>query len=162
MLTLQLPTLDDTTALGAAAAARLPADASLFVMELGGELGAGKTSFARALLQALGVSSPVRSPSFALMEHYDVAGWQVLHLDLYRLTDPHELEQLGLRDYDSGHSLWLIEWADNGRGHLPPCDLRLTFSAGAGSGAAAAHSVAIAARTPAGESWLALLVSDLG
>ncbi len=160
MLTLQLPTLEDTAALGAAVAARLPADASLFVIELGGELGAGKTSFARGLLQSLGVSSPVRSPSYALMEHYDVAGWQVLHLDLYRLADPHELEQLGLRDYDSGHSLWLIEWADNGRGQLPDCDLRLTFAAGAT--AAAGHSVTIEPCSQAGAACVTFLASDPG
>ncbi|MEP7313504.1 MAG: tRNA (adenosine(37)-N6)-threonylcarbamoyltransferase complex ATPase subunit type 1 TsaE [Pseudomonadota bacterium] len=155
MLTLQLPTLADTAALGAAAAAALPSDASLFVLELAGDLGSGKTSFARALLQALGVATPVRSPSYALMEHYDIAGWQVLHLDLYRLADAAELEQLGLRDYDSGHSLWLVEWPDKGRGGLPDCDARLLFAAGA-----AAHSVCVEARSPAGATWLARLRSE--
>ena len=160
MLTLSLPTLDDTNALGAAAAARLPGDAALFVMELGGELGAGKTAFARALLQALGATSPVRSPSYALMEHYEVAGWQVLHLDLYRVADPNELEQLGLRDYDSGHSLWLIEWADHGRRHLPPSDVRLRFTAGETAALSAGHSVTIEACSAAGKTWLEFLVPD--
>ena len=106
----------DTLALGAAAARSLPSAAGLFVVELTGDLGAGKTTFARGLLQALGVTRPVRSPSYGLMELYDVAGRQVLHLDLYRLHDPEELENLGLRDYHQAGSLWLVEWPDRGGG----------------------------------------------
>lgn len=155
MRTLQLPTPEDTAALGAAAAANLPAAAQLFVLELSGELGAGKTSFARALLQALGVRSSVRSPSYGLMELYEVAGWQVLHLDLYRLVEAAELAQLGLRDYASGRSLWLIEWPEKGGGYLPDCDARLHFAI-----VPDGHSVRIEARSAAGRVWAALLESD--
>ncbi len=152
-----LPTADDTTALGAAAAAHLPAAEQLFVLELRGELGAGKTTFARGLLQALGVQSSVRSPSYSLMEHYQVGGWQVLHLDLYRLDEPRELEQLGLRDYLDGRALWLVEWPERGGAGLPPADARLLFSLAAGG-----HRITVQPVSAAGVAWAALLESDLG
>ena len=151
--TLRLPGEADTLALGAAAAHSLPSAAGLFVVELTGDLGAGKTTFARGLLQALGVTRPVRSPSYGLMELYEVAGRQVLHLDLYRLHDPGELENLGLRDYDQPGSLWLVEWPDRGSGHLPAADVRLAFSPGADG-----HAVDMTAHRRAGEEWLARLL----
>jgi len=151
--TLRLPGEADTLALGAAAARSLPPATDLFVAELTGDLGAGKTTFARGLLQALGVTRPVRSPSYGLMELYDVAGRQVLHLDLYRLHDPEELENLGLRDYHQAGSLWLVEWPDRGGGHLPAADVRLAFSPGADG-----HAVDVTSHTRAGEEWLARLL----
>jgi len=143
----------DTLALGAAAARSLPPAAGLFVVELTGDLGAGKTTFVRGLLQALGVTRPVRSPSYGLMELYDVADRQVLHLDLYRLHDPDELENLGLRDYHQPGSLWLVEWPDRGRGHLPAADVRLAFTPGADG-----HAVDLTPHSRAGEEWLARLL----
>ena len=151
--TLRLPGEADTLALGAAAARSLPPATDLFVAELTGDLGAGKTTFARGLLQALGVTRPVRSPSYGLMELYDVAGRQVLHLDLYRLRDPDELENLGLRDYHLPGSLWLVEWPERGRGHLPAADVQLAFSPGADG-----HAVDLTPRSRAGEEWLARLL----
>lgn len=144
-----------TTALGAAAARCLPAAARPFVIELAGELGAGKTTFARGLLQALGVSGRVRSPSYGLLEQYRVAGWDVLHLDLYRLLDPEELENLGVRDYHGGRSLWLVEWPDKGMGYLPDADARLTLTA-----AEDCHAAQLSACSPAGTAWLACLMAD--
>jgi tRNA threonylcarbamoyladenosine biosynthesis protein TsaE len=143
----------DTLALGAAAARSLPSAAALFVVELTGDLGAGKTTFARGLLRALGVTRSVRSPSYGLMELYDVAGRQVLHLDLYRLHDPGELENLGLRDHHLPGSLWLVEWPDRGSGQLPAADVRLAFSPGAEG-----HAVDVTSLSRAGEEWLARLL----
>ena len=151
--TLRLAGEADTLALGAAAARSLPPATELFVIDLCGDLGAGKTTFARGLLQALGVTRPVRSPSYGLMELYDVAGRQVLHLDLYRLHDPGELENLGLRDYHQKGTLWLVEWPERGRGHLPAADLRLAFSPGADG-----HAVELVPHSRAGEEWLARLM----
>jgi tRNA threonylcarbamoyladenosine biosynthesis protein TsaE len=142
-----------TLALGAAAAQGLPAAADSFVVALAGDLGAGKTTFVRGLLQALGVTRPVRSPSYGLLELYEIAGRQVLHLDLYRLHDPEELENLGLRDYHTPGTLWLVEWPDRGHGKLPAADARLDFSPGQ-----AGHRVTLTALSRAGEEWLARLL----
>ena len=152
----ELPHEDDTVALGARAAAALPAADAPFVVALAGDLGAGKTCFARALLQALGVTGPVRSPSYALMETYHAGGWQVLHLDLYRLAVADELEMLGLRDYHQGRSLWLVEWPERGAGHLPAPDATLRFAAGPHG-----HQVSLQAGSPAGAAWIAKLKPDL-
>lgn len=139
-----------TLAFAAAAARALPVPGPTpFVVLLDGDLGAGKTTFARGLLRALGVSRPVRSPSYGLLELYDAGEWQVLHLDLYRLHDPEELENLGLRDYHVGRTLWLVEWPERGAGFLPPADLRLAFLPGAG-----VHTVEAFAQSVAGEAWL--------
>ncbi|MCB1625031.1 MAG: tRNA (adenosine(37)-N6)-threonylcarbamoyltransferase complex ATPase subunit type 1 TsaE, partial [Pseudomonadales bacterium] len=92
-----------------------------------GELGAGKTTFARGALTALGAAPPIKSPSYALLEIYTLESLVALHLDLYRLIDPAELEQLGLRDYHRPQHLWLIEWPERGTGHLPVPDLELRF-----------------------------------
>ncbi|MEY4763014.1 MAG: hypothetical protein RLZZ200_2870 [Pseudomonadota bacterium] len=144
---------DATLAFGASAARALPTGAATpFVVLLEGDLGAGKTTFARGLLRELGITRPVRSPSYGLLELYDAGRWQVLHLDLYRLHDPEELENLGLRDHHAGRTLWLVEWPERGTGHLPPADLRLTFLPGAG-----VHRVEAAACTPAGLDWLGRL-----
>ncbi|NKF23275.1 tRNA (adenosine(37)-N6)-threonylcarbamoyltransferase complex ATPase subunit type 1 TsaE [Solimonas sp. C16B3] len=98
-----------------------------------GDLGAGKTTLARGLLRALGVSGPIRSPSYTLIEPYTVGGRTVLHLDLYRLRDADEIEGLGLRDYPLTQCWWLVEWPEHGDGYLPPADLRITLQAeGAG------------------------------
>ena len=149
---------DATTAFGAAAARALPAEAAApFVVLLGGDLGAGKTTFARGLLRAMGVTRPVRSPSYGLLELYEASGWQVLHLDLYRLHDPEELENLGLRDYHVGRTLWLVEWPERGEGHLPPPDLRLVFVPGVD-----VHRVEAVASSPAGEAFLVRLNPEAG
>lgn len=140
-------------ALGAAAAHCLPALPQLFVLELSGGLGAGKTTFARGLLRALGVTRTIKSPSYGLLELYDVAGWCVLHLDLYRLHEPGELENLGLRDHHAGRTLWLVEWPEQGAGQLPPADARCAFSVGV-----AGHDLEAQGLTVAGHEWLACLL----
>lgn len=95
------------------------------VVFLQGELGTGKTSLVRAILQALGASSRVRSPTYTLIESYEIAGRAVFHLDLYRLTSPAEVEYLGLRDLDPEADLVLVEWPEHGGAHLPAPDLTL-------------------------------------
>jgi tRNA threonylcarbamoyl adenosine modification protein YjeE len=95
------------------------------IVYLEGELGAGKTSFARGLLRALGEQAAVRSPTYGLMAQYSLPAGRVLHLDLYRLRSPEELEPLALRDHLAGSRLWLIEWPDRGARALPAPDMTL-------------------------------------
>jgi tRNA threonylcarbamoyladenosine biosynthesis protein TsaE len=89
---------------------------------LQGGLGAGKTTFSRAFLRQMGVTGPVRSPTYTLIEPYDLPARRVLHLDLYRLAVPEELDDLGLRD-EFDQALLLIEWPERGAGELPAADL---------------------------------------
>jgi tRNA threonylcarbamoyladenosine biosynthesis protein TsaE len=97
------------------------------VVYLRGDLGAGKTTFARAYIHALGFAGYVKSPSYGLLETYQAGGQTVLHLDLYRIEDPEELEYLALRDQFDASSVLLIEWPDRGQHHLPAPDLVLDF-----------------------------------
>jgi tRNA threonylcarbamoyladenosine biosynthesis protein TsaE len=102
--------------------ARACVDAPL-VVHLEGPLGAGKTTLARGLLRGLGHEGRVRSPTFTLLEPYELAGCTVIHLDLYRLADPAELDYLGLVDMLAPGSLVLVEWAARGGDRLPQADL---------------------------------------
>ena len=95
---------------------------------LEGELGAGKTTFARALIQSLGYPGRVKSPTYGLLEQYQLSTLQVLHMDLYRISDPGELEFLGLVDLIDQTTILLIEWPDKGGQWLPEPDFIFTFS----------------------------------
>lgn len=95
------------------------------LIELRGTLGAGKTTFTRHLLRALGVSGRIKSPSYAVVESYDVAGLLVWHFDFYRFADPREWEDAGFRDIFSGPGLKLVEWPDKAAGLLPAADICL-------------------------------------
>ena len=97
------------------------------VVWLRGDLGAGKTTFARAYIHSLGFRGYVKSPSYGLLETYEVEGQKVLHLDLYRIEDPEELEYLAIRDLFDARSVLLVEWPDHGRPCLPAPDLVLEF-----------------------------------
>jgi tRNA threonylcarbamoyladenosine biosynthesis protein TsaE len=95
------------------------------VVFLEGPLGAGKTTLARGLLRGLGYAGRVRSPTFTLLEPYELAGCTVIHLDLFRLADAAELDFLGLTDLLTAGSLVLVEWAERGGSRLPAPDLRI-------------------------------------
>jgi tRNA threonylcarbamoyladenosine biosynthesis protein TsaE len=97
------------------------------VIYLRGDLGAGKTTFARSLIHALGYPGRVKSPTYGLLESYDTGDLHVLHLDLYRIGDPVELEYLALRDLFDKDSVLLIEWPERGEGFLPAPDLIMSF-----------------------------------
>jgi tRNA threonylcarbamoyladenosine biosynthesis protein TsaE len=117
-----LPDEDATVALALQLADAL--DGGL-VIYLHGPLGAGKTSFARALLTALGAGERIKSPTYSLVEGYAVRGLPAWHLDLYRIADPGELEWLGLDALADDSALVLVEWPERGAGALPAADLEL-------------------------------------
>jgi tRNA threonylcarbamoyladenosine biosynthesis protein TsaE len=113
-----------TRRLGAALAQALSVDvAESVVVFLEGELGAGKTTLVSGLLAQLGFVGSVRSPTYTLLEPYDVGHRSLTHVDLYRLSDPAEVDGLGLRDLLEQGSALLIEWPSQGTGHLPEPDL---------------------------------------
>jgi len=113
-LTLTLEDETQTVALGNALALAAPGGGQELLVTLTGELGAGKSTLARAMLRALGVSSVIRSPTYTLVEPYEVGGRKLLHFDLYRLAGPDELEALGYRDLRRGSWIALVEWPERG------------------------------------------------
>lgn len=112
-----------TAELGQALARTRPARA---LVQLRGDLGAGKSTLARALLRALGVQGTIRSPTYTLVERYPIDGGEAWHLDLYRIGDAGELDYLGLDENEA--TLWLVEWPERGGGALPPADLSIDLA----------------------------------
>lgn len=140
---------DATSALGARLAASRPARA---FVHLRGELGAGKSTLARALLRALGVTGTIRSPTYTLVERYPLADGEAAHLDLYRLGDASELDFLALDELQDAAGLWLVEWPERGGPGLPAPDLVLRLAVD-GEG----RRVVLEARSEAGHGWLGRL-----
>ena len=114
-----------TLEFGASLAAALGAGG---IITLRGDLGSGKTTLSRGLLRALGHKGPVKSPTYTLVEPYEIGARKIFHYDLYRLNDPAELEYLGLRDFIDTETLTLIEWPEKGEPLLPPVDLDLMLT----------------------------------
>jgi tRNA threonylcarbamoyladenosine biosynthesis protein TsaE len=123
--TIELP---DEKALGAFAARVASYLQSPLVLTFSGEIGAGKTTFIRAMLRALGIQSPIKSPTFSLVETYDFKDLQIHHFDLYRIQDETELEYIGFRDYFLDKALCCIEWPERAKQRLEQVDLNFAFT----------------------------------
>lgn len=128
----------------------------LGILFLEGDLGAGKTTLSRGIIRGLGHVGPVKSPTFTLVEPYEIGTVRAFHFDLYRLVDPEELEYMGIRDYFDGDALCLIEWPQKGAGFLPKPDLTITISA-----AVVGRSLQILPQTERGEAWCAVLAQEI-
>ena len=122
---------------------------------LEGSLGMGKTTLSRGIIRGLGHVGAVKSPTFTLVEPYEIGDVRAFHFDLYRLVDPEELEFLGIRDYFEDDALCLIEWPDKGAGFLPKPDLTITISP-QDSG----RSLKILSQGSRGEAWCAALALE--
>ncbi|MFY0729186.1 tRNA (adenosine(37)-N6)-threonylcarbamoyltransferase complex ATPase subunit type 1 TsaE [Pseudomonas sp. NFX15] len=122
---------------------------------LEGNLGMGKTTLSRGIIRGLGHVGAVKSPTFTLVEPYEIGAIRAFHFDLYRLVDPEELEFLGIRDYFEDDALCLIEWPGKGAGFLPKPDLTITISPH-NSG----RSLKILPQGSRGEAWSAALALE--
>jgi tRNA threonylcarbamoyladenosine biosynthesis protein TsaE len=115
---------EETLALGAALAPCLAPGLTIY---LRGELGAGKTTLVRGMLRALGHAGPVRSPTYALVEVYDLSRLHLHHFDFYRFHDPREWIDAGFRESFDGRNITVIEWPEKAGSWLPPADVEITF-----------------------------------
>ncbi|WP_210642587.1 tRNA (adenosine(37)-N6)-threonylcarbamoyltransferase complex ATPase subunit type 1 TsaE [Pseudomonas sp. Tri1] len=140
------------TAFGARVA-RITAGHGLIFLE--GDLGAGKTTLSRGIIRGLGHVGSVKSPTFTLVEPYEIGDIRAFHFDLYRLVDPEELEFLGIRDYFEDDTLCLIEWPQKGAGFLPKPDLTITIGAQNGG-----RLLKLTPQGSRGESWCAALALE--
>ncbi|HWD23094.1 MAG TPA: tRNA (adenosine(37)-N6)-threonylcarbamoyltransferase complex ATPase subunit type 1 TsaE [Burkholderiales bacterium] len=152
-LDINLPDATATEALGAALAAGV---APGRVLHLRGDLGSGKTTLVRGLLRALGYAGRVKSPSYTLVEPYEVSSLHFYHFDFYRFKDRSEWLSSGFREYFNPHSVCVVEWPEKAEDLLAPPDLELQLQfAGAG------RRAIVEACSPSGEAWLSSLRSFL-
>lgn len=148
MRVLAWPTEEATRAYAAELAAH-PAIVNAFI-ELHGDLGAGKTTFVRHLLRAMGVQERIKSPTYTVMEPHEAKGLAIYHFDFYRFNDPREWEDAGFRDVFAGPGLKLAEWPEKAAGLLPPADLVMRIEADADE----VRHVELKAQTPLGQELL--------
>mgnify|MGYP003466457683 FL=1 len=120
-----------------------------------GDVGACKAPLSRGIIRGLGHLGAFKSPTFTLVEPYEIGTCKVFHFGLYRLADPEELEFMGIRDYFEDDALCLIEWPERGVGVLPKADLDITIAAQAG-----ARSLSLRPQGARGESWCAALAKE--
>jgi tRNA threonylcarbamoyladenosine biosynthesis protein TsaE len=128
------------------------------IIYLTGQLGVGKTTLVRGFLRELGYQGRVRSPTFTLVEPYQINAQVIYHFDLYRLTLGQELVDLGIRDYFTEQSIGLIEWPEHGKGFLPPADLLIIFSE-INSGRAV-RKIQLDAKTTKGKNIMGYFISN--
>jgi tRNA threonylcarbamoyladenosine biosynthesis protein TsaE len=141
-------TADETEAFGEGLALARPNGNAFATIHLVGDLGAGKTTLARGFLRACGVRGSVKSPTYTLVEVYETPTISVIHLDLYRLVDPAELEPLGLREFALAGYVWLIEWPERAASRLPRPDLSVALRGGVDG-----HDITVTACSALGASW---------
>lgn len=122
---------------------------------LNGDLGAGKTTLTRGFVQGMGHKGNVKSPTYTLVEPYELSPWQVYHFDLYRLGDPEELEYMGIRDYFTDKSCAFIEWPEKGYGILQGADLVINLAYSEEQ-----RMVTLLAKTDKGQQILSLLAKQ--
>ena len=152
VVTLHIEGEEAMLALGARLAALTEVRGTLY---LHGDLGSGKTTLSRGIIRGLGHVGAVKSPTFTLVEPYEIGTCKVFHFDLYRLADLEELEFMGIRDYFEDDALCLIEWPERGVGVLPKADLDIPIATQAG-----ARSLSLRAQGARGESWCAALAKE--
>lgn len=145
-MTRELNTEQDTAEFGRALAAVLHSGMTVW---LHGELGAGKTTLVRAILRAMGVTGPVKSPTYTLVEPYNISSLYLYHFDFYRLKSQDEWVDAGFRDYFGSGALCLVEWPEKAGPQLPGADLELELVI-AGSG----RALTVNANTEAGRNCL--------
>ena len=123
---------------------------------LNGDLGAGKTTLTRGFVQGMGHVGHVKSPTYTIVEPYDLSDWQVYHFDLYRLADAEELEYMGIRDYFNNHSCSFIEWPEKGEGMLPAPDMIIDLAYSDEQ-----RQISLQAKTDLGERLVSMLVNPV-
>jgi tRNA threonylcarbamoyladenosine biosynthesis protein TsaE len=150
-----LPDSAATEALGIGLARTVPGVAIGATVHLRGELGSGKTTCARSMLHALGITATVRSPTYTLVDTYSVADLTCVHVDLYRLQSAAEVDDLGLRELIGPGYLMLIEWPEKGGRAVPPADLvaQLLY-------AGEARTATLSAGSDVGRGWISKLSID--